>query len=132
MKRKREHVLDNPSKKNKTDKIIDEIKTKKLLIKDFLPKIPIEFKRHGVFRRSKLKTGHIKYLIKKTNGECNISDENIKYLKKILKEYIGMIVEKTKNLMVSKNKDCRTILPGEINEVINFCIKENNDFLLKK
>jgi len=35
MKRKREHVLDNPSKKNKTDKIIDEIKTKKLLIKDF-------------------------------------------------------------------------------------------------
>jgi len=43
-----------------------------------------------------------------------------------------MIVEKTKNLMVSKNKDCRTILPGEINEVINFCIKENNDFLLKK
>ena len=121
MKRKREKNEDEKIKKRKI--ALNEITAKKILFDKFLN--PKEENRYHIYRETKFNKNDID-LLSKTNKFRN---EESFYIAKTLKEYIGVLVSKTKELMSNKNEDSKTINVKFLKETIINQIA-NGDFLL--
>lgn len=120
MKRKREEKKEK-IKKRRTE--LNKNEAEKILFKNYIKDNPLESKRYSCYKGSIFKNQQIRFLIK----NYNVNENNIRIIKKLLKEYVGFLVCKTKNEM----EEARTITPDFLKNVIEKQIS-NGDILLNK